>query len=193
MTTRILDSRIRTEHISKYGESDEILGYLHVLEVLPVISEDSPGENHHMLARSAWPEYSNLKNNPWNRLRVSYGVHTALTELQSRFDKRLRIAALLMKGLSSEAHLEIARRGGRVQGKKNAASGLLALLGKRCLELGAQYRPTVEECRKGGKAQGEKVRSSGLWKPRQDMGRCQRWNINRGKACACGHHSMEAL
>ena len=125
---KILDPRIRKEHVARYGTADEIEDYLRTLEGLLSYSHTMPvgyrAENHHMLARSVWPEYSNLTDNPWNRLRISRALHIALTELQSRFEERLRHAALLMKGQSAEAFLKNAQATGRMH--KARGTGIFA-------------------------------------------------------------------
>src|ERR1700733_9137327 len=125
---RTLDSRIRKEHIARYGATDEIEDYLRTLEGLLsyVVPVGYVAQNHHMLARCIWPEYSSLAVHPWNRLRVSYKIHAALTELQSRFEERLQLAMLYMNGKTAEAFLETRRSGGKTQGRKNVESGHLA-------------------------------------------------------------------
>jgi hypothetical protein len=131
-----IDSRIRQPHVARYGATDEVEGYLLTLENLIPVADDRRGENHHMLMKSVWPEFADLKTNPWNRLRVTRAIHTALTELQSRFEARLRFAMLLMKGQSVEAQLEARRRGGKIGGKRafklhpNQASEMGKLGGK---------------------------------------------------------------
>lgn len=119
-----LDPRIRELHLARYGATDEIDDYLRTLENLRGVPDDKRGENHHMLAKFVWGEYANLKENPWNRLRVSRAIHVALTELQSRFEERLRIALLLMKGQSQDAHITACR----LNGRRNVESGHLARL-----------------------------------------------------------------
>ena len=109
----MIDSRIGENHIARYGATDEVQDYLRTLENLRVVPDDQPGEDHHMLARSVWPEYGDLKVNPWNRLRVSYRIHIALTDLQSRFEKRLRVALLMMRGQTVEARRESCSIGGK--------------------------------------------------------------------------------
>jgi hypothetical protein len=107
---KTLDPRIRHEHIARYGATDEIDDYLRTLENLRPVPDYESGQDHHMLARSIWPEYKNLKVHPWNRLRVSYALHPALTEIQSWFEERLRVAAHMMKGQTAEARLEAIRK-----------------------------------------------------------------------------------
>src|SRR5271170_1229379 len=183
---RILDARIRSEHIARYGATEDVEAYLHVLGNLPTVLDSGRGEDHHMLAKSVFPEYADLKAIPWNRLRIHRGVHTALTILQSRFEERLKSAAFLMKGQSNEAFIEMCRR----QGKKNVESGLLDRIrskaGKRTHELYPEMASqwgkisgrknvesghilniaTVESCNKGGKK-------------RPKITNCLRWNIRR--------------
>jgi hypothetical protein len=161
----VIDPRVRSEHIAKYGATDDVEAYLRVIENIPSVSDDNPGEDHHMLARSIWPEYANLKANPWNRLRVHRGVHTALTELQGRFEGVLRFAAAMMKGRPSlEMQLEHLARirtpehqraAAAVAGKKSSESGRIQELGR------IQGRKNVESghlsriCREGGRIGGK--------------------------------------
>jgi hypothetical protein len=122
----MIDSRVREFHISKYGETEDVLDYLRVLESLTPVPDNEPGENHHMLAKSAFPEFADLNANPWNRLRVRRGLHIGLTKIQGWFDARLRHAALMMQGMTAEAFLETAKRNGTIQGKIAVESGQLA-------------------------------------------------------------------
>src|SRR5580698_804972 len=131
-----IDARIRSEHIARYGATEAVETYLSVLERVPTVPNTAQGENHHMLARSIWPEYGDLRTHPWNRLRVCRGVHTALTELQSRFEDRLMFAVFLMKGQSVDAQFDACQRGGL----KNIESGHLDRI------------RTLEVCSMGGKA-----------------------------------------
>jgi hypothetical protein len=157
----VIDPRIRLEHVSRYGATDAVEAYLRVLENIPPVAENTPGDDHHMLARSTWPKYANLKVNPWNRLRVHRGVHTALTELQSRFEDRLRVAVFMMKGQSLEASLDSKRRGGRLGGKIGSKTGKRAS-GRRAVESGqlASIR-SREASVKGGTITGRRNVESG--------------------------------
>jgi hypothetical protein len=139
-----LDSRIRELHVVRYGvEPTE--RYLAVIANIPSLSDNRRGENHHLLARSIWPEYADLKANPWNRLRVSRAVHIALTQLQGEFEGRLRFASAMMLGQSVEALRVAGRKGGKVAGALNVISGHM----KKLRESGA--------CRRGGKLGGKRV------------------------------------
>ena len=188
-----LDSRIRKEHIARYGATEDVDSYLRTLEGLRPLSDDEAGENHHMLAKSIWPEYGDLKANPWNRLRVSYALHTALTEIQSWFEELLRFAALMMKGQTADARLETCSRagkiGGKIGGKVSVESGHWARLlklglggkigGKRAHERHPNLMSEIGEV--GGKV-GGKIGSK--------ITNCLRWNIRRGKLCTCGRHEL---
>lgn len=154
-----LDPRIRKLHIARYGLIEDVDSYLRTLEGLRPLRDDEAGENHHMLAQSVWPEYKDLKANPWNRLRVSYAIHTALTEIQSWFEERLRFAALMMKGLSVEAAFNArsiaGKKGGKVSGRKNGTAQ-----GKKNLESGQWDRVRCKDGR-GGKIGGKIAVESG--------------------------------
>jgi hypothetical protein len=161
---RTLDPRISELHIARYGATDTER-YLSVINNIPALPDDKRGENHHLLAASTWPEYKNLKANPWNRLRVSHAVHAALTELQSEFEARLRHAALLMKGQSVEAAFFAQSKAGKKGGKRNAER-----------DPGLMRIKTFDSLSKGGK-HGSKVAN------------CLQWRIRRGQSCICGTHS----
>src|ERR1700733_6989917 len=193
---RKLDPRIREELVAKYGATEDVLAYLRVLEVLPDVPDDEDGENHHMLHRSAFPQYVSLRTNPWNRIRIHRGVHTGLTELQARFDLRLRRAAMQMKGKSAEAWLEVCRLGGKrvhelypnlasEMGKRahmlhpNLARKTGKIAGRISVESGrlASYR-TPEHQRKAAAAAGKKNVESGHM---QSLGRAQgKKNVESG-------------
>jgi hypothetical protein len=169
--SRTLDSRISSEHIARYGPIDTER-YLAVIKNIPELSDEKRGENHHLLAKSIWPQYANLKANPWNRLRVSHAVHIALTDLQGEFENRLRRAALLMKGQSTEAFLEMCRINGTLQGRKNVESGHLARIQKLGASLGGKITGNITKERRigifalgmaavGGRIQGKKNVESG--------------------------------
>jgi hypothetical protein len=148
----IIDSRIRNEHIARYGATDEIEDYLRTLENLVPVPDDKPGQNHHMLAQSVWVRYADFKTHPWNRLRVSRRIHIALTELQSRFEERLRSAVLLMKGQTVEAFLEGIRRGaekrrGRPLGRRGNRA--VSILKRVKVNGGFRHCPTIETARGG--------------------------------------------
>jgi hypothetical protein len=139
-----LDARIRQLHIAQYGSTDEVKGYLRTLESLVPVRDDKRGENHHVLARSVWPEFADLRVHPWNRLRCSHAIHTALTTIQAWFERKLRSAALRMKGQTLEAHLEACSRGGKIGGRTagklrgmiaTATPGYMSMMGKRTHEL----------------------------------------------------------
>lgn len=133
-----IDFRIRDEHVKRYGCTEDVESYLRTLEGLRPLRDDEAGDNHHMLAQSVWPEYSILKTNPWNRLRVSWAIHNALTEIQSWFEERLRSAALLRKGQTAEAFLAACSSGGKVVHAVKGEDGKSAhavKAGKRCHEL----------------------------------------------------------
>ena len=168
---RILDPRIRSEHIARYGEI-ETERYLSVIHNIPASPDDKLGENHHLLARSIWPEYANLKAHPWNRLRVSRAVHTALTELQGEFEQRFRFAALMMKGLTTDAQLEARRKGGTIGGKiggkrtQELHPEIYREIGKKNVESGHLARLRTPEHQRaagkiGGKIGGAKHVASG--------------------------------
>ena len=126
----MIDPRVRSEHVSRYGATDDVEAYLRVLDNTPPLSNDLRAENHHLLAQSIWPEYSDLRENEWNRLRVSHEVHSTLTELQGKFEPRLQRAALLMNGQSNDAHQSSCIRGGKAGGMKNVKSGHISRIGK---------------------------------------------------------------
>jgi hypothetical protein len=157
---RVIDPRVRSEHVSRYGATDDVEAYLRVLDNTPTLSNDLRAENHHLLAQSIWPEWADLKENEWNRLRVSHEVHAVLTELQGRFEPRLQHAALLMRGQSTDAHQSSCIRGGKVSGMKHVKSGHIsrigkingAIQGKRNVESGRIYTiGTLEGRRKAGR------------------------------------------
>jgi len=99
---------------------------------------------------------------------------------------------------------------GRAAGRKNIESGHIQRLGRKNVETGhLREICTPEVCARGGRigghnqpreakargghAQGCKnVKSGHLAKictsKNRVKGLCQRWNINRGKPCACGQH-----
>jgi hypothetical protein len=190
----MIDSRIRELHVARYGATDDVEAYLHVLETLPDMSDDN-GENHHMLAKSIWPEHAKAS---WNILRIHRGVHTGLTELQAMFEPRLRHITLMMKGQTVDAYLESCRRGGKtagkmaveqkkgihspemrgvggkIQGKIAVESGQLASIrgmggrisGKMNVESGHLARIRIN----GGKTQGRKNAESGHMARIQKMG-----------------------
>lgn len=175
----MIDPRVRQLHISKYGETEDVLDYVRVLEDITPVPDDKPGENHHMCAKSAFPEFADLKAHPWNRLRVSRGIHIGLTKIQSWFDGRLRVAVLLMKGMTAEAYQEhqrvagrlggkrtrelypdLAKRRGRTSGRKAVESGQLAGIrgmgGKKLYELGqGLFGMTPEQRQAASKLGGE--------------------------------------
>lgn len=212
----MIDSRIRQLHVARYGTSDEVEGYLRTVENLVPVSDGKPGENHHMLMKSVWPEFADLKTNPWNRLRVTRAIHTALTELQSRFEERLRYVSLMMKGQSAEAQLAACSRGGRtqgrIQGRKNAESGHIARIatpescskggkttyarhpelarenGRRAAESGQLVSvATFESCSMGGKTQGRKNVESGQWDQVRVLGCSKGGKIGGRKNAESGH------
>lgn len=197
---KTLDPRIRHEHIARYGATDEIDDYLRTLENLRPLRDDESGQDHHMLARSIWPEYASLKANPWNKLRVSYKIHTALTELQSRFEERLRFALLLTKGKTAEAFLITRRRGGKTQGRKNVESGHLANIRSKAGKMGGRTNAQSGHMerlgksgvggRLGGKIGGRKNAESGLLTRIRTFDSCSRG----GKRAAELHpnHAREA-
>ena len=205
---KTLDPRIRDEHIARYGATDDVGAYLRTLGgLLSYVVPDASyrAQNHHMLAKSVWPQYANLRIHPWNRLRVSYALHTALTDIQSWFEERLRGAACLMKGQSTEDFYETARKNGKIQGRKNVTSGHLAKIahlgGKKHVESGHLARLRTPEHQRnagklGGKIQGKRNAESDQWVRIQRMGakvaNCSRWNISRGKPCVCGQHTALA-
>lgn len=174
----ILDPRVRSEHVAKYGDADTER-YLSVIANVPTLPDGKRGENHHLLARSIWPQYANLNENPWNRLRVSRAVHIALTQLQGEFDERFRIAALRMSGLTVEAHFEMCSRAGRKGGTiaVTRGVGIHALTheqrsanGRRAGHIGGRKNAksghlknlaTFESCSKGGRIGGRRNAESG--------------------------------
>ena len=171
MQPHILDPRIRDEHIARYGATEDVENYLRTLESLLsyVVPSGYPAENHHMLAQSVWGRFSNFRTHPWNRLRVSRKLHIALTELQGRFEARLRYAALLMKGKLTEAFLESIRWAGeKRRGIPTGRRGNRKVSIYKRVKINGELRhcPVVETATGGIKVNVVKVNGREEWHPK---------------------------
>ena len=195
-----LDSRIREPHVARYGATDEVEDYLNTLEYCPPVPDDQPGEDHHILARSIWSEFSNLKLHPWNRLRVTYRTHITLTEMQAAFEDRLRFALRLMKGQSTGAYLESCRKGGKIggqkvgkiQGQKNVESGHLARISRLGGRKTAESGHLASICSMGGKKGGKRTHELYPNLMSENGKKSGRKNVESGhlaSICGIGNHT----